>query len=176
MLLFQNAPFPILDTERVILRPRTPADDQALFRLRSDERVNRFLDRPPTTTLDEARTFIEKIETAIKNGESFYWVLALKKENQLIGTICYWNLVREDDQAEIGYELHPDFQGKGIMQEAVTAVIRFGFEQLKLKTITAFPRQDNRKSIQLLEKNNFSVDSGRQTGEAYVAYVLRANP
>ena len=176
MLTIQNTPFPTLNTERLTLRLLTYADDHALFRLRSDGRVNRFLDRPPTTTLGDARTFIEKIETAIKNGESFYWVIALKNEDALIGTICYWNLVKEDDQAEIGYELHPDFQGKGIMQEAITAVLRFGFEQLKLKTITAFPRQDNRKSIQLLEKNNFSVDSGIQTEEAYVAYVLRANP
>ena len=175
MLHIQNTPFPVLDTERLILRPLTYADEHALFRLRSDERVNRYLDRPQTTVPDDARKFIEKIETAIKNGESFYWVLAMKNENQLIGTICYWNLVREDDQAEIGYELHPDFQGKGIMQEAITAVIRFGFEQLKLKTITAFPRQDNSKSIQLLEKNNFSVDSGMQTEDAYIPYLLRRN-
>ncbi len=101
--------------------------------------------------------FIDKISTGISSNEWIYWVIALKGDNHLIGTICYWSIVAEEDTAEIGYELLPHFYGKGIMQEAVTAVIDFGFTNMQLKTITAFPLNTNTPSIKLLQKNNFKI-------------------
>jgi ribosomal-protein-alanine N-acetyltransferase len=49
------------------------------------------------------------------------------------------------------------------MQEAILKIIDFGFEQMKLKTITAVPLGDNIKSRKLLEKNNFKIDANLQT-------------
>lgn len=170
-----NTPFPELSTERLILRRLVPEDDKAIARLRSDERVNRYLERPPTTNLKEAGHFIEKINASIENRESFYWAITLKEEQALLGTICYWNLEPENDRAEIGYELHPDAQGQGIMQEAITCVIQFGFEQLKLNSITACSRSDNLKSVRLLEKNKFTIAAGVQTDEGCLFYVLYVN-
>jgi ribosomal-protein-alanine N-acetyltransferase len=57
--------------------------------------------------------------------------------------------------AEIGYELLPEFQGKGIMQEAVAKIIEFCFQALKLKSLEACADMNNRPSIKLLEKFNF---------------------
>lgn len=69
-----------------------------------------------------------------------------------------WNLNEEENKAEVGYELLPDFQGKGIAQEALSAVITFGFEVMKLKTIEAYTHKENLKSTKLLEKFNFKRD------------------
>ncbi|PSL49757.1 ribosomal-protein-alanine N-acetyltransferase [Chitinophaga niastensis] len=158
MLALNFTPFPALTTARFILRALALTDDNEIAALRSDERVNKFLHRPATTTIEEARQFIKKIIDAITRNESLYWVITSKDDNQLMGTICYWNISIEDDLAEIGYELHPDFQGKGVMQEVIAKVISYGVEEMRLKVITAFPFAGNDKSIKLLEKNDFKID------------------
>jgi [ribosomal protein S5]-alanine N-acetyltransferase len=162
MLNANFTPFPNLVTERLILRQLEIEDADEIFALRSSDDVNRFLDRPKAITIDEAKQFIYKINNGINKNEGLYWAITLKNEHKLIGTICYWNISKENDRAEVGYELHPYYQGKGIMQEAILKIIDFGFEQMKLKTITAVPSGDNYKSRKLLEKNNFKIDPGLQ--------------
>jgi [ribosomal protein S5]-alanine N-acetyltransferase len=150
--------FPELITERLVLRQLIQGDVKEIFMLRSDEDVNKFLDRPKAVSIDEARQFIHKINDVVTNSEGVYWAVSLKNEQALIGTICYWNIDEEKKSAEIGYELLPAFQGKGIMQEAIQKAISFGFNNMHLEMITAFPHNDNKNSIKLLEKNNFSRD------------------
>ena len=111
--------------------------------LRSDEQVNKFLDRPKSVNINDAKNFIEKILDAVKSNQSIYWAITLKDEDTLIGTICMWNISFENNMAEIGYELHPDFQGKGLMQEAISTVTDYGFNKMNLKVITAFTHIDN---------------------------------
>lgn len=152
-------PFPVLTTNRLILRALNPGDGDALFRLRSDERVNRYLNRESAITKADADAFIQKINQLIQDNRSFYWALNLKDNPELIGTICYWNLDTEKDMAEIGYELLPDYQGKGLMQEAITAVIHYGFNEIRLKAITALPHPANENSVKLLKRNDFWLDA-----------------
>ena len=158
MLELNFTPFPHLNTERLVLRQLKPSDDYEIFALRSNISVNKHLERPITTSIQEAREFIEKINNGIANQDCLYWAISLNKDEKLIGTICYWNISLEEGTAEIGYELYPDHQGKGIMQEALSRVIRFGFENMKIITITAFPTRDNYKSVKVLEKNNFILE------------------
>src|ERR1700741_14741 len=147
--------FPVLTTDRLVLRRLRLNDAHEIMLLRSDEKVNEFLNRPKSTNLAEAGEFIQKIEKSISKNESVYWAITLKGNDELIGTICYWNISFEKELAELGYELRPHFQGKGYMQEAIGAVIQYGFNTMKLKVITALPTADNVKSIQVLLKNNF---------------------
>jgi len=151
--------FPVLTTGRLTLRRLGMNDAPEIKKLRSDKRVNEYLDRPGSITTREAKEFIQKIEKAISNNESAYWAITLTNEDKLIGTICYWNISLEKEMAEIGYELHPDFQGKGIMQEAILSVLKYGFDIMKIKTITALPLAENKKSIQVLLKNHFREDA-----------------
>jgi [ribosomal protein S5]-alanine N-acetyltransferase len=165
-------PFPILTTERLILRCLEPNDAPALRTLRSNKSVNQFLDRPKSTTLRAAQRFIQNILFVISSQQSFYWVITLKETNKVIGTIGYWNLDPDENQAEIGYELHPKFQGKGIMQEAVLKILAYGWNEMQLKTITAFTRFDNLKSISLLEKFNFQHITNAEESQ-YKYYALK---
>ncbi|MGG2024900.1 GNAT family protein [Gottfriedia sp. S16(2024)] len=82
-------------------------------------------------------------------GETF------KESDQLIGTICLWNFSVEQKKGEVGYELSPELQGKGIMQEAVKAVLAYGFNTLELQVIEGIVQSENQKSIQILERNKF---------------------
>lgn len=162
MLNLNFTPFPQLITDRLILRQLVKEDANRISWLRSNESVNKFLDRPASFSIEEAKSFIEKIETGIANNQWVYWVITKKDSNDLIGTICFWNISCENSKAEIGYELHPDFQKNGIMQEAMTVVIKYGFDTLKLETITALPELNNIPSIRILLKNNFLYDENHQ--------------
>jgi ribosomal-protein-alanine N-acetyltransferase len=148
-------PFPALATERLVLRQLVPADAEDILRLRADASVSKYIARQPYTTIDEANGFIAKINTSIANNEAGYWAIALKTDNKLIGTSCIWNIQHENYRAEIGYELLPDFQGKGIMQEALGVLLNYGFNTLKLHSIEAVVYPKNVASIKLLEKYNF---------------------
>ncbi len=182
MLQLNFSPFPELKTGRLVLRPLTIADADAIAALRSNETVNKYLERVKTTSAEEALLFIDKINNSISNNQSIYWVIALKETDQLIGTICFWNIVAEDNTAEIGYELLPHYHGKGIMQEAITAVIDFGFATMKINKITAFTLAINIASVKLLEKNYFKIDTSEKYKEkndeamkGYVVYELKKN-
>ncbi len=159
------SPFPQLSTERLILRQLAPSDTAAIFALRSDERVNRYLDRPACRSLDEAAAFVAKITDSVAQGKSLYWAVCLRETPLLIGTICLWNFSEEDKTAETGYELHPDFQGRGIMSEALGCVLAYAFGALGLHTVEAYTHPENAASEKLLRKHGFLPESGFDLAE-----------
>jgi [ribosomal protein S5]-alanine N-acetyltransferase len=168
MASYQFFPFPVLITENLLLRQLSTDDAPEIFTLRSNEQVNRYIDRNKAESLDDALTFIDLINKSIANNESIYWVLQLKNDFKVIGTICLWNLSQEDGKAEIGYELLPAFQGKGLMQEAMSGIIEYGFNVMQLQTIEAWTVMQNQASIRTLQNNGFVVDEkaiGKMTEE-----------
>lgn len=176
MLHLNFTPFPTLRTDRLILRQLKDTDENEIFAIRSDDRVNEFLNRQKANSIEDARDFIHKIDKNILKNESLYWGVALQNDNKLIGTICFWNISIDKDTAEIGYELQPPFQGKGYIQEAIEKVIQYGFENMKLVSIVAEPEEGNLKSIKILEKKGFkrisSSDSFEMGPHKIIAYSL----
>jgi ribosomal-protein-alanine N-acetyltransferase len=165
----ENTPLQILKTERLTLRPLQISDDHQIFALRSNEDVNRYLGRKPSESIDEARNFIQ----AIAENQSFYWAITLNGANELIGTICLYNLSDDNQRAEIGYELLPEFQGKGIMHEAISKIIDFAFQHLQLHRLEAYTHQENQASARLLEKLNFKRQDVDE--EIMALYTLVSN-
>jgi len=151
----QFNPFPDLHTERLHLRQLALSDEQEIYIQRSDARILKYIDRPKANNLDDARAFIQKIIANIAANESVYWAITLKNNPMLIGTICLWNIEPEKSSVEIGYSLHPDFQGQGYMQEALEIVLDYAFETMQAKIIEAFTNPANAASIRLLQKNKF---------------------
>ena len=158
MLDLNFTPFPNLTTDRLVLRQLLIDDANEIYLLRSDESVNKYLDRNKATVIDDATNFINKIKNAVAKNESLYWAITIKGNNSLIGTICLFSMDIEKDSAEIGYELIPKFQGKGFMQESISTIIKFAFDDLRIKIITAALSADNLKSVTVLERNNFKLD------------------
>jgi ribosomal-protein-alanine N-acetyltransferase len=151
-------PFPVLQTERLSLRKLSLDDANEIFFLRSDEKVNKYMERTRAASLEDAHNFINKTNHEIENNQCVDWAIAFKDDRGLIGSICFWNISIEENKAEVGYELLPDFQGKGIAQEALSAVIKFGFEVMELQNIEAYTHKENAASIKLLEKFKFIRD------------------
>jgi ribosomal-protein-alanine N-acetyltransferase len=121
-------------------------------------------------TIEEAKNFIDKVNANIESGTSLYWAIADRKTNQLLGTVCIWNIVEADSKAELGYELMYDFWGKGYMQECISKVVDFTFDKMGLNVIEAVIVQGNERSIKLAERNGFIFSAQK---EVCLIFTLR---
>jgi ribosomal-protein-alanine N-acetyltransferase len=131
-------------------------DAPAIYFLRSDETVLRFIGKEPATSLNEAEEFIQRINTSIDNNETIMWAVSLVDDPATaIGTICYWRIQPENYRAEIGYVLHPAYWRKGIMKESLQRVIQYGFENMKLHSIEARISAGNVASAAILAATGF---------------------
>lgn len=169
-------PFPEIITERLLLRQLSLDDLEPLFSLRTNSEVNQYIKRPTLKNQEEVAKFITKINLGIDQNESMYWAITQKKNPILIGTVCLWKFSAESDSAEIGYELDPEYQQRGIMSEVIPAIVQLGFTRFNLNHIEAFTHRENQASIKLLEKNKFLLDKKLSDKENLdnIVFVLRA--
>lgn len=173
MIQLNFNPFPDLLTDRLLLRSFQKEDKEAVFALRSDPAVAKYLDRPLLRQEAAALDYIKKMSTGVQNNQWIIWAISLK-DGPMIGSICLWNIVAEEARAEIGYELLPHFQGRGFMQEAVAAVLDYGFQQMHLQQIGAVFDARNQSSLKLLKKHGFIQDkNGNNKEDRLTSYVLK---
>jgi [ribosomal protein S5]-alanine N-acetyltransferase len=159
MLQLNFLPFPIIRTERLVLRHVGPADLKQIHFLRSDSMVLSYINKTPSQSLEESAGFIEKINAQEKKGECITWGITRKDNPWLIGSICFWNIDPVRDRAEVGYSLHPAFHNQGLMNETLGKIVEYGFETMKLEAIEAYTNEKNLASRRLLEKNRFTRDA-----------------
>lgn len=155
-------PFPILKTERLQLRQLKKADAPIIFFLRSNAEVNKYVKRPTPKSMDDVLAFITKINKGIEENEWIYWCITLKNNPTVIGTISLWHFSKDKTIAEVGYDLHPDYQQKRIMSEALNCVLNYGFNTLNFKEIEAFTHRNNEASKKLLVNNKFTYTKNRK--------------
>lgn len=148
---------PELLTNRLLLRKLEPADAARIFELRNNESVNRYIDRPAVSSLEEGLRFIHRINISISEGHSLYWAIVPKQEQDLAGTICLWNWNKTMKRAELGFELLPAWQRQGIMKEALARVLGYALEQLTILHIEAWVHPHNKACIQLLSGAGFRL-------------------
>ncbi len=156
MLHLNLSRFPVLETEKLILREHVPADAENLFAIRSNETIMKYIDRERPKDLEEIKTFITTFNNGFEKGENLAWIISLKENPQgMIGAIGYWRTDFANHRAEIGYMLHPDYWRQGIISEALKRAIKFGFEDINLHTIKANINVGNDASRQMLIKHGF---------------------
>lgn len=146
---------PVLETERLRLRPYRDADAEAMFALYSDPRVMRFWSFPPWTERSQAEQYLARAWAQMEVGEIFPWAIADRDSNTLIGALTFFSLHREQKRLEIGYSLSPDWQGRGLAAEALRCAITFGFDTVGLVRIEADIDPRNLASGKLLERLGF---------------------
>nr|WP_314498161.1 GNAT family N-acetyltransferase [uncultured Chryseobacterium sp.] len=150
-----------LETERLHLKPINESHIDDILKIRCNAVINRFVQRIPPKTNYDALDFIMTIKKRTEKRETVFFGIISKDHPRLIGTICLWKFSDDRKEAEIGYELLPEFHRKGLMSEALKAVVGYGFKELNLKEIFAFTHKSNENSKGLLLKNNFVVQEGR---------------
>jgi ribosomal-protein-alanine N-acetyltransferase len=146
--------FPILVTERLILIQITQKHIENIFDIFSNDKVTEHYDCFSYTNRSQAELCVNNHEKRFREKAGIRWGITLKGNDQVIGTIGYNNFQAEGN-GTIGYDLNEKFWGRGIISEAIKAIVDFGFETLKIHRIEANVGPDNKASQKVLEKNGF---------------------
>lgn len=162
--------FPILQTERLILREFRPADAQAIFAIFSQDIVTRYHNLETMRTIEKAERLVEARARLFERGLGIRWAITRGEQgDEVIGSCGYFNLHEVYRSVEIGYDLHPDYWRRGMMSEALQAVIAFGFSEafwFGLNRIEALTYVEHEVSAALLRKLGF-VEEGIRRESGY---------
>ncbi len=152
--------FPVLETERLLLRALHEDDQPALRELFGDANVSYYLADQDGPITDEAELMliIHWANRIYANGSGIRWAICLKGTTRLIGTCGFHLLDGRNQHAEVGYDLAKAYWRQGIMTEALKPVLRFGFEVLKLHRLEANVTEGNIASAKTLLKMGFQQE------------------
>lgn len=140
---------PILETERLILRPLTLDDAEACFVWHSDERVNKFMSYPLITDIEETKRWLSTLND---EGAEYTWGFVLKENNLLVGNGAIGENFYMKGYWGIGYNLRYDYWNKGITTEAMRAIIDYVHRELGVNKICSDHAVDNPASGKVMEK------------------------
>ena len=148
---------PTLETPRLLLRPITEADIEFIYRLFSRPETNRYSNYNDLRGLGEAE---EMYENYLRPSfeDHFRVIVELKEGHEPAGTLGLYNYSERDKRAVLGYDLLREYWGRGIMNEAVAELLRYGFEYLGLNRIEATVDPKNIPSVRLLERLQFTAE------------------
>ena len=156
--LFDFHAFPLLKTERLILRELTDADATVLFQYFSDPAYVRYLSFGLHTDVEQTQGFINWTRTGYQQQEGIRWGLQWKLSDVLIGTagLHFWK--RDLRCAEVGYHVAPAWWGMGIASEVLRALVDFGFQRMNLNRIEGRHSAGNGVSGRVLLKCGFQKE------------------
>lgn len=158
--------FPVLETERLVLRAFRPSDAPAVFDIFSKEIVTRYTLMETMNAVEQAENLVETRSGLFGKGLGIRWGIVLREHrDELIGSCGYYNLHSAYRSAEIGYDLHPSYWGQGFMTEALTAAINHGFGDeffFHLNRIVALTYVGHDASIAVLRKLGFQEEGIRR--------------
>lgn len=162
MAEFDFTTFPILTTPRLVLRGFTPGDAADFLSFHGDPEVQKFDSDSPLKDLAEAAEILAKIEQEFTSRKSINWGIVWKEENRVIGHLGLYFADRRYDSGDLGYTLARPYWRRGIATEAIGALLRFGFETLRLHRINVDTRMDNLASVGLMAKLGFTPEGVRR--------------
>lgn len=131
-------------------------DVPQLFSIFSNREITRFWSWPAYEEVDQAAELLEEIQALFEKRTLFQWGVARSEDDRVIGTCTLARIDASNARAEIGFALHRDFWGRGLMREATTALVDFSFDILRLRRLEADVDPHNERSIRLLEDLGFA--------------------
>ena len=152
------AAFPVLHTERLVLRRPVERDAQGLFRVARDPEVMRYYGVEPFATHDQALREVDWCNRIYAESTGIRWIITLRGQDEYIGDAGYSKYVAEHSRAELGYKLAQAHWRRGIMAEALTQVLDHGFQALELNRVEALVDPRNEASFKLLQRLGFDAE------------------
>ena len=147
--------FPVLSTRRLTLRAAAPTDVAEFQELLSIPEVTRYSNWPDAPLKAQVERTLRWMTRVHASGKGCAWIIEIAASGTLAGAIRFNSFEKKWRCGEIGYELHPDHWGKGLMTEAVRAVVACGHETFRLNRIDAWTLPGNGASDRVLEKSGF---------------------
>lgn len=144
-----------LETARLHLRPLRGIDAPALLEMHADPVFTQYWSAAPWDSIEQAYSMIARDAAAMAAGEYLRLGLENKEDRVLIGTCTLFNLNQQCRRAEIGYGLDRQHWSQGYMNEALLALLTYGFGDMQLNRVEADIDPDNLGSARCLERLGF---------------------
>lgn len=150
-------PWEILRTKRCVVREMTTADVPSFYKIYQEPSITAHMEG----LFSDPNQEIEYVRSYIKNVYEFYeyglWTIVDKQSGQIIGRAgLSWR--EETETVEIGYVIAVPFQRKGYAFEVCSAVLQYAWEELELKEVAAYIKEENEASVLLCRKLGFQKE------------------
>lgn len=160
----------MFETERLCLRQFNESDTEAVFAMRSDADVMRFIREPQN--INETVNWIKLVSSHWADEKIGFCAVVEKASQKLIGWCGLWRL-KETGETEVGYAIAKEFWGRGLATEAARRFLEYGFEELEVDEIVAVARPENKASRRVMERLGMQYDyTGEFYGRQLVHYSL----
>jgi RimJ/RimL family protein N-acetyltransferase len=151
--------FPVIETRRIMLRKIKPSDAEAIFKMRTNGRMNQFILREDMDQAADAGALVNKVSESYINKTAIGWAGVYKENNHLIGTCGFNAIDHENNRSEIVGEMMVDYWGKHLALEALDAMLDYGFTKLQLHSVEAKVLPENKSAIHLLKHLGFEREA-----------------
>lgn len=146
--------FPILKTQRFLLRQFVESDLENVYKGLSDPEIIKYYG-VSYKTLEETKEQMEFFSNLEKEGTGIWWAVCSLDHKTFYGAGGLNSLSKEHKKAEIGFWLFKEFWGQGIMTEVLPVICNYGFEKLALHRIEGFVESDNLNCKNAMKKLDF---------------------
>lgn len=169
----QHPPTIVLQGAR--LRPVRRDDVAAIHAYLRDPRVTELTSFPEVSE-SFVEMMVDRIQSRWAVGELSKWGIALDDSDRIVGLCGFNEWSKVHRWAELAYDLAHESWGRGVMRQAVEAVLQWAYEQADVDRVHAFVRVDNRRSLALLERCGFVCEGCLRSyricrGKPYDFYV-----
>ena len=145
---------PVIETERLLLRPLEMGDAEDIFEWVSDPQVTAYLFWQAHQSIEDSRDFI----AWVTSDDFACWGIVLTENGKVIGNCFLHNVNFEHKRAEIAFNIGRQYWRKGYATETAQAIIRFGFESWRLNRIEGTCMVENRASGRVMEKVGMTLE------------------
>ena len=149
---------PVLTTERLVIRPMRTGDSYDMYEYASREDVTEYLLWSPHPSIGYTRDYLAYIESRYAACDFFDWAVTLADNGKMIGTVGFTKIDLQNNCAEIGYVLNPEYHRQGYGYEAAKRIVEFGFSELSLHRIEARFMEGNNASLALMKKLGMTLE------------------
>lgn len=160
-------------TDHFLLDWLTMSKVKDIFELRHDAVIAEQSGRQIDPTIEETTKYVNSMMRLVMNNEALIWGISTKENREFLGSFCIWNFDKDEQSVSIRFEILRDQQRQGIMQEVLTRMTIFCFEELGLNKIKATLLKDNVATSSLLDRAGFSVNADKTTDETLTYELIR---
>lgn len=146
------ARLPQIETSRLLLRRMTMRDAHDLYEYSQDPEVARFVLWSAHRSIWDTRAYIRYVLQQYRLGEPASWCIVDRETQKAVGTIGFMSFSPENSTVEVGYSLARSHWNRGLMTEALEAVLHEVFTILKLHRVEAQHFSANPSSGRVMEK------------------------
>ncbi|HJU31950.1 MAG TPA: GNAT family N-acetyltransferase [Hyphomicrobiaceae bacterium] len=171
--------YPTLTTRRLRLRRFTANDLKGLHACFGDKDAMRYWNTPACASEAETGRWLTYLAKTSSPYDHLAWAVADRRSDRCIGMVNYHHRQTRHHKLEIGYILAPAQQGRGLMTEAVAAVVDYCVDKLHAHRVEALIHPDNVASIRLVKRLGFHCEGGPlrdywRVGDAYTSVLMYA--